>query len=240
MIRPLMFGVWIVFSLVAILSHETAHASNINWLAPEPITGNSNVTNGSIFAASAYAFNLAAASNIPINGVTFVPFHAPGNASTTVGDITISTSGGTVNGHDNTFGSSSAPFASLSSEYQSLLASGVDTTSTPLTVTFSNLHVDGQYRVEIWVNDSHGGTGRSETISDGPTLSFNTDGEGGVGQYITGLFIGESTSRSFTLTGTAGSGALLNAIIFQEVPEPAAATLVIVIITCASNMRTRH
>jgi hypothetical protein len=190
---------------------QLRHFVPITWGTPLRISGDSDVqTNGTVFAA--YTFGSPAPPSVTVNGILFSPFLAPGVPTVTVGNLTLSTTGGaTVNGHTDIFGSGSAPFASLSSAYQTLLSSDANTTTmdvpAPLTVTIGGLTLGQKYQVELWTNDSRGNN-RFETLTgiNPPTLGFDLNGEGGeVGQFVIGTWTATSTTQTFMVTGTPGS-----------------------------------
>jgi hypothetical protein len=218
---------------IASLTLFPASAAVITWGPPQNIAGDSDVlTNGTV--VDAFAMSATLSSAITVNGVTFQQFNAPATLSVTHGNVTLSGTVDTVNGHDNTFGSASAPFATLSVNYQALLSSDANTTTDPtpdtLTTAIAGLTPGFDYEIEFWVNDSRGAIGptRSETITGGPTLQFNTGAEGGVGQFIVGTFTADATTQSFGITGTPGSfvsqeNALL---VLATSPEPGSLALV--------------
>src|SRR5690348_5197272 len=96
----------LLIALVLSTSQPT-QASVITWGSPMTISGDSDVqTNGTLFAA--YAFGGPAVSDTTVNGILFSGFDAPATPSVTVGNVTLSTVGVTVNGHDAIFGSGAA------------------------------------------------------------------------------------------------------------------------------------
>ena len=74
------------------------------------------------------------------------------------------------------------------------------------------------YEVELWVNDSRGVT-RTETITGGLTLSFDTTGvSGGLGQYTIGTFTADGTGQPAITISTTGAVSQLNALEILDVP----------------------
>jgi len=244
-----------VAAIGLVVGAASSARADLTWSSAQNISGDSDVqTNGTVFAA--YAFSSSESTPTTVNGITFEPFNAlsknstslgSGLASFTVGNITVSTTAGeTVNGHDyDTFGSASAPFTNLSSAYQTLLGADVNTSASDsplvMTVAIAGLTHRQSYQVELWVNDSRGPIGpyRSETLSgnNGPTLSFNTGSEGGLGQFVIGTFVAGGTSQSFTITGTSSNSGIqdvsqINALEVltnvQSVPEPSSALICVV------------
>jgi len=223
---------------LVLLLGQSVSASTITWNAPENITGASNVQTGNILEA--YIFGNSSVTATTINGVTFSPFDVSLASSITVGNVTLSTSGGdgiVGTAGLNTFGSGSAPFADLPLAYQSLLGTAAYTNcnscTAPLDVELSGLTIGGTYEVEVWVNDSRSDPGsyRNETLSGAPppTLDFNTTGDGGVGQYVIGTFTAGATTESFAILGTdsydPNSASQINGLEVLATPEPSTLAL---------------
>jgi hypothetical protein len=229
------------FALAALglISIQSARAG-ITWSSPTTISGDADVsTNGT--TVYAYYMGGTGAAATTVNGVTFDSVGADPASSITLGQVTMSTTGGTVNNHPDIFGGmGNPPFSGLSSSYQTILGSDENTSAqTPeltLTVALGGLTSGNSYQVEFWVNDSRANITRSETVTGAntQTLSFNnTGGDGGVGQFVIGTFTASGTSQSFTITGTTGSEvSQINALdVLQtnvsSVPEPLSVILLI-------------
>jgi hypothetical protein len=182
----------------------TAYASTITWNTPTQISGVGNVlTNGTL--QEAYTFGTTGITNTTINGVVFSNFPATGTVvSQTVGNVTLSGTGN-VDGGNGTYGSASAPYASLPAAYTSMLGSSSYEVNAPLVVTIAGLTIGTAYEVEFWVNDSRGafGPGRTDTLSgtSNVVLAFNTGAEGGLGQYVVGTFVASAATQAFTVAG---------------------------------------
>jgi hypothetical protein len=209
----------------------------IVWGSPQTVSGDSDVdTTGSLV----YAFTFGGTSAPPsttVNGVTFSPFRIPGGivTSTTVGNVTLTESPGNLFGL-NTFGSASAPFSGLSSDYQSLLGTGAYADlPTTITVSLNGLTSGQDYLLQWWTNNSSnngpvfGGsfTNTTATAFNAVTLDANTTNTvGGLGQFAIGTFTASGTVQTFLLSETSGGfNPLINALQVRAVPEPATTAL---------------
>ena len=86
-------------------------------------------------------------------------------------------------------------------------------------ITLSNLTIDRQYLVQIWVNDSrYIGNYRNELVDGGVTLNFNQGTTDSLGQYVIGRFTADSTIRNITLLGNESTQ--LNAVQLRWIPDP--------------------
>ncbi|MGI9176233.1 MAG: hypothetical protein ACR2IT_00050 [Pirellulales bacterium] len=220
---------------VAVLHSAPVQAAppQIVWGSPQTVSGDSDVsTTGSLVYAFTFG-GTAAPSSATVNGVTFSPFRIPGGiiTSATVGNVTLSESPGTLFAY-NTFGSASAPFSNLSSNYKTLLGSGAYAdVPTNITVSLGGLTNGQDYLVQWWTNDSailspiYGGgfSNTTATAINSVTLDANTTNTvGGVGQYAIGTFTASGTTQAFLLSETSGGfNPLINALQVRAVPEPA-------------------
>ena len=217
---------------LAISSAATAALPTIAWGSPQTVSGDSDVsTTGSLVYAFTFG-GTAAPSSATVNGVTFSPFTIPGGivTSATVGDVTISESPGSLFA-SNSFGSASAPFSNLSSDYQTLLGSGAFADVAPnITVTLGGLTAGQDYLVQWWSNNSAnlspvfggGFTTTMATAVNSVTLEANTTGQlGGLGQYAIGTFTASGSTQPFILSEPSGGfNPLINALQVRAVPEP--------------------
>ncbi len=227
----------LVFTLVLVASAPLKlMAATITWGSPQTVSGDSDVdTTGTLV----YAFTFGGTSAPPsatVNGVTFSPFRIPGGivTSTTVGNVTLTESPGILFGL-NTFGSVSAPFSGLSSDYQAILGSGAYADiPTTITVSLNGLTSGQQYRLQWWTNNSSnvtpvfGGsfTNTMATAANSVTLDANTTNlVGGLGQFAIGTFTASGTTQTFALTEPSGANPLINALQVRAVPEPATTAL---------------
>ena len=182
-------------------------AAVITWGTATTISGDIDVnTNGT--ALYAYARGIVTGGT-NVNGLTFTA--ATGNTSWGNVSFNASFTGNTVN----LFASNAVPFSGLSSAYKTLLQGGAFGGATTGTVTLNGLTYGHNYVVQIWVNDSRGGAlaTRTETVTSGNLVTLAYDviqAGGGVGQYVVGTFVANTTSQSFTLTSS--SSVQLNAI----------------------------
>ena len=189
----------------------SARAAAITWGAPANIGAdgpNDVSTNGVALYAETWG-----SSGTTINGVTFTQ-----DASQT-GDANVAiayTAGGVDRHGEGTGGSGTAYYAltSADSSYFALIQ-GTDwgANANPGTITLNNLTVGHGYQVEIWENDSRGGTysGRNATLSstngNSVTLACYYGGNGatspagGLGQYAIGTFIASGANQVISITG---------------------------------------
>jgi hypothetical protein len=223
-------------ALLAIaLSPQAAHAfATVTWGSAQNITGDSDV---STLGTLLYAYNAgdSGVTATTVNGVTFSPFVFPfdGSNSTTTGNVTFTESPSFLTNYNN-LGSASAPFSTLSPNYQTLLSSGGSAgADTTLTATLDGLTVGRDYLFQWWTNDSNNSpwlasTESSEATFFGPnavTLDANTsNAAGGTGQYVIGTFNAVGTLLSIELNGIGGYP-LINAFQVRDVtaaavPEP--------------------
>jgi hypothetical protein len=200
-----------VVFLIALPS--VSRAASITWGAGTSLSGDSDVlTNGS----AAYAYDWANIGQV-VNGVSFA-----GSSSVTAGGVNVALSGFTIR-NGTVFGSTISPFGALSTAYTNILVGAAYVNAaTPVTVTLNNLSVSHLYAVQVWVNDSRGGStgGRAETVTSSGgntnTLLYDSTGvAGGVGQFTVGIFLADATSQVFTLTGNASTQ--LNALQVRDV-----------------------
>lgn len=203
-----------------------AQAATIVWSAPQNITTDTDVfTNDSLFASA----NFTSGSAVTVNGVTFNAFPiTAGGTSATVGNITVT---GTGTGFTTTtVATTSAPWTGLSAAYRALLNPALTQSGlgNQLRFTLSNLTVGSTYTIQYWVNDSrNNGFGRTTNVGT-QNLQVNvTDLEGGLGQYVRGTFVADTTSQSFTASvgpnapgGFGGNFTYANAMQVRVVPEP--------------------
>ena len=231
------FAMLITAFVALALTPVNAEPPEIVWGSPQTVSGDSDVdTTGSLV----YAFTFGGTSAPPsttVNGVTFSPFRIPGGivTSTTVGNVTLTESPGNLFGL-NTFGSASAPFSGLSSNYQSLLGTGAYADQpTSITVSLNGLTSGQDYLLQWWTNNSSnngpvfGGsfTNTTATAVNAVTLDANTTNlVGGLGQFAIGTFTASGTVQTFLLSETSGGfNPLINALQVRAVPEPATTAL---------------
>ena len=209
------------------------NAAVITFGPPTTFSGDSDISNpagSSVISAITYD----GTNGTTVNGVTFTDLNG-GASPITSGNTKLATSGGgnLNNGSPSpgagTYGSTSAPFASLSAGLKSLLGNGVYNDGQNFTLTYTGLTIGQAYQFESLVNDSRGPySGRSQTITSGggnsATLHYaSAAGAGQVGQYTIGTFVADSTTQVISYTST---NAQLNATILEAVtPEPASLSL---------------
>lgn len=233
-VRSIALGTTLALAGVGLLPQRSL-AAPIVWGAATNITGVTDVsTAGSLLAA--YNFGGANVAATTINGVTFQPFAIAGNPTTT-GDFSVQESPGQLFGSNTLFGSTSAPLTNLPLSYQTLLQSGVySQTPSAITLTMNNLTVGQTYQLQWWTNTSNGFTNNNFVTAlagNSVTLSPNTSqAVGGLGQYVIGIFIADSTTQTVRYTGStsvSSSGPVINGFQIRAVstPEPGTLTLLI-------------
>ena len=194
-------------ALVTALAPLTASAATINWSAAASITADSDALNvgTALFAYSSTATTL--------NGVAFTSASTTG---TNWGSGVSFTSFGSYSA--NAFGIAAAPFSNLSTAYSNVLSGAAYGGAAAGTVTLNGLTPGHDYSVQIWVNDSRTvGASRSETINGtSVTLTYNSGGLGGTGQYALGYFTADSTNQAFVMTPSASGSVQLNAISVRD------------------------
>jgi hypothetical protein len=229
------FSLLLTTALLTIaLSPRAAHAfATVTWGSAQNITGDSDVsTLGSLL----YAYNAgdAGVTATTVNGVNFSPLVFPnGDTNTNLADIVVFSENPGLLWSSNSLGVGSAPFATLSADYQTLLSSG-GSANNPGTLTgfMAGLTVGRDYLIQWWSNDSSLSGNFDQTQDTRPgggstvTLDSNIAGTvGGLGQYAIGTFTATDTILAvLNLDGIAG-WPLINAFQIRDVtssavPEP--------------------
>ena len=210
-----------IIALAFPLLCPVARAADINWTDPQDISGNSDVsTTGNVLGA----FNvgdIGVPGSTSLNGVNFQGFVAPGGNGS-VGNFTLVS--GFSFSNNTASGSTSAPFANLSTNYQTLLMSRVAGLS-PFSLVITGLIVGTQYQFQSWTNNSSGTFGYGTSLTGGNNtssfLSGNTQGmPGGLGQFIIGTFTADSATQ--TIGYGADEVAYLNAFQLRRINSASA------------------
>ncbi|HWY30896.1 MAG TPA: hypothetical protein VNX46_09090, partial [Candidatus Acidoferrum sp.] len=191
----------------------TTTAASITWQTPATISGIPDVNNLGTYFGS-WAPGDGNASIYPVNGVSFQGYSdLPGlsyvNIAYNYGGFV---SPNTTNANYNTIAQ--------------VAACGSGTNA--MTVSWSGMTPGDTYLVEIWINDGRnlGGT-RWATLTGGANTSqdvyYGTAGTG-TGQYVTGMFVADSSgAQTITLT-PYGSGvtadAQLNLMLVRDITMP--------------------
>ncbi len=221
--RPLLLAA----AALALLPAVRSDAAMIAWDTPTLITADANVsTTGSLLYA--YTFGATGVASATVNGVTFAPFEVSNNGSSpeTVGSTTLS-AGFTFFSTNTGLGAATGAFAALSSAYQGLLKSGVSLFGgDQFNLSLGGLTSGVTYIVQIWANESTEfkndlpSNGVTQVVPGNFTLLDinNTNATGGVGQWVTGTFIADSTDQYVAISGSAAPD--LNAVMVRSVPEP--------------------
>ncbi len=185
----------------------------IVWDVWKETAGDSDVGTDGV-PVRAYVFGSTAPA-AAINGATFTRF-----ASQAVDTL----SGFTTPSSD-AFGSSSAPFSALTSDYRKLLG-GAASGGKSASLTLNGLTPGQWYSIQVWANDSRAaGAGRSERVNGSSFLNFNPGGptdnpayEGGLGHHMTGLFRAGAASQR--LDFGADVSAQINGLQLRSIPAP--------------------
>jgi hypothetical protein len=186
------------------------YGASITWGPATNISGDSDVsTAGTLVLAG----NIGA-PGVPAVTVNGVPF----------GSLGLSGSG--IFSTNTLFGSSSTPFLGLSSNYQTLLGSGIALTGVDLSLGFTSLTVGQTYQVEVWSNDSgphfppYTTNVSAQGTSSAVGLNDNTTGiQGGLGQFAIGTFVADGSIETLTFSG-ATDHPLINAIQIRQLSVP--------------------
>ncbi|HEY3863713.1 MAG TPA: hypothetical protein VGO59_17700 [Verrucomicrobiae bacterium] len=185
-------------NLLQIRDVTTNTQPNVTWSAPVTISGASDVsTLGTYFGS--WAPQDGAATNDPVNGVTFEGFS----------DLPAFAAGATLDNGYNGFNSPNT----ADSDYNFLLQSGRFSNEgrAPATFFWAGMTPGDTYQVQFWVNDARNiGEARSETITGGSNVSarvsYGSDGFG-PGQYITGTFVADDTGAQTLILNGYSTGA---------------------------------
>jgi hypothetical protein len=158
--------------------------------------------------------------NVTVHGTAFT---GASGSTLTQGNLTISISGG-WNDPGSPYGSTNAPFTSLSSAFQNVLASGdyQDSGNTG-SIVYTGLTVGKTYEFQFLVNDSRGCCdGRSEVLTAGNSVTvtpYATGGDGTLGTFVNGTFTADATSQTITV-GPGSGNQQINGVVLIQTPEP--------------------
>ncbi|MDX6766642.1 MAG: autotransporter domain-containing protein [Candidatus Methylacidiphilales bacterium] len=181
-------------------------AASITWGNATAISGNSDVsTSGTLVGA--FNMGLTGVSSTTVNGVTFNAFpFSVGGTTATSGNFTFS---GDFFSANNTLTTVANPFASLTSEYRTLLSSiaGNNNTSN-LTLSMSGLSTGSTYQYQSWYNLSpFNGVSFNATLTSGNVVTLSqktpTTTDGQLGQFVLGRFTADASSQSIIYNGIA-------------------------------------
>jgi len=201
-------------SIVSLLA-ATADAASINWGTPTNITGTSDVnTTGTLLGTWAPGDDWGGGDRsdyYPVNGVTFAAYGTSG--------VNFGISGNGINmDRYNGFANPNTP----DGNYNQILQTAEfnwNSGSSDIIVSWSGLIVGDTYLVEAWLNDGRSCCGSgSSTFTGGANTSAPVEiGNGVPGQFITGTFVADGSSQSFTMS----PGIMLNLIQVRNItPTP--------------------
>jgi len=187
--------------------------ATISWRSVQTISGDNDVNNQGVLVK---ALNLGGWATT-INGVTFAQF-TPVAATTvtsgaTAGDITISSVSHLWNGSAAAvFGGTTPPFAGLSTSYQNLLNTCLFNDETSTTYSIQGLSIGKAYLLQLWINDSRNiasvwtRTNNFSAVNSSGAVGYNFQhASGGVGQYVIGTFVADSTTQTISVSGNSNS-----------------------------------
>lgn len=206
---------------------SAAHAASIIWGPASLISGDADVSlNGTLVGA----VNLDGPS-VSVNGVSFQALDID-TGPATIGNFTVN--GFFFNQFNPGFASGSAvpPFSSLSSSYQSLLATGAAVGGT-MDLTMSGLVAGQSYDFQAWVNDSRshnppGFTFTVQVLADNAVLLDPNPSllDGGLGQFVIGTFVADGATQNIQFDN--GEVAVINGFQLRRLstPIPEVGTLV--------------
>lgn len=192
---------------------QSAQAAVITWGSATTISGTADVdTVGTLFQAANFA-----GTNTTVNGVLFSTFNTSGSQ----GNFNFNAA---PDFRPTLSDRSSSPFAGLPAAYKDLLK-GMNIAGGSGSMTISGLTLGAQYSIQWWSNSSRiNDVGRTVTVGVGSptarTLSVNTGGEGGLGQWVRGTFTADATTQSFNWTSSNHLYANAMQVRTVVVPEP--------------------
>ena len=193
------------------LRRITAPLAAVAWERWQETTGDSDVSTVGT-PVKAYVFGPVTPA-APINGVSFTRFAL--QATDAITGMTNTSSA---------FGSTSAPFVNLSTDYKTLVGHARWSATKHGSLTLNGLTAGQWYVVQVWVNDSRASTGGRWTRINGSTyLSYNPGGpsdnlayEGGLGHHMSGTFRAGAASQRFDFG--ANASAQINALQLRAIP----------------------
>jgi hypothetical protein len=122
-----------------------------------------------------------------------------------------------------------------------LLGPSIFQNSNTLTFTLSNLTVGTSYAIQFWANDPRSNAaGRTTRVGTVVLDPNTTDVSGGIGQWVLGQFVADSTTQSFN-SSPAGVSTVAYATAMQVrvVPEPTTWTLAVAAVGAIAVVRRR-
>ncbi len=197
-------------------------AANIAWDGPTPIADETDfITYGSLERAYGFGYG---PTNILVHGVNFVRFGnnlavGAGTESLTEDGTTI-TIGGDEDSIALTKAQAGTDFAGLSSNYKTLLQSGVSDAGSPLALILNGLVAGKTYLYQSWMGDP--ATPRNAQTISGGTNYIQVPSQ--LSCYVIGTFVADSTNQTIVYTPSPGS-AQINAFqlrVSDDVPESVA------------------
>jgi hypothetical protein len=182
---------------VGLLAAGRTNADFMVWGTAQGIAGDTDVAvSGSLVDAWSLTKN-PTTDNPTVNGVTFTAKALASLNSVSDSTFSLATSDRNSFVASDTYGSSNAPFANLTTGYQGLLSHGGGTFApATMTLTMSGLTAGDTYLFQWWSNNSSGSQDPVTSAVDGTTVTLHanpTGTNGGLGQYAIGTFVADST-----------------------------------------------
>ena len=196
----------------------SANAANIIWQGPQVISASTDVsTQGTLFTAK------STGGAYTVNGVFFDPGAANFTESFNTGAVGFM-NGQTFIGTNDTDGQNYAGLMNIAHLFN-------PDSNAQATITFSNLTINQQYLVQLWVADYRGFpndrwlnlTGGANTSGQLKFLDSDNSNGGIHGSYVIGTFIADATSQAILID--SNDSTQMQAVQLRVIPEPSAALL---------------
>ena len=195
-----------------------AHAANIIWQGSQAISASTDVsTQGTLFTAKSTGYEYT------VNGVFFDDVPANFSENFTRGDGGYM-NGGTFIGTNDTDGQAYAGLMDIAHAFNGW-------GNATATISFSNLTINQEYLVQLWVADYRGyPNDRYLTLTGGANTSGqlkfldSDNSNGGIhGSYVIGTFIADASSQAIDIN--SNDCTMMQAVQLRAIPEPSAALL---------------
>jgi len=200
-----------------------ARAADVTWSTPTAISGDADVVAS---GALDRAYSMGTTGKVvAVNGVLFTPFGAKAAGDDfTDGQTTVA-----ISGDGDGLASDAAilgnGLTSFSPYYRAILQSSLFDHGSALALTLHGLTVGSTYLIQSWTYDPQG-VPWTETLTGGANTSAaikynSTETLSGLGQFVVGTFIADSTSQTVIYTPNGGD-AQINAFQLRVVADAGA------------------